>query len=258
MGGGRAVCFIGCVHSCDPAHEQFPIISAAFSEFNPQTVLIQGARPFAAQLPKREFERQKAAILAENNDSLIRKAAEILYVARLALEHDMSLYSPEPPLAESVAHVSKVCAAPLEKILLYLVCAELGVLYRKGIGGNRHVSRDVECIVDCLKEDLAGMTSEIRLSSLDSCALKYLNYSSLTEVPAEVIFRLMTPFGNHPLVDVAVNFSHYRDLHLFAEIFRRVEAKERVFVCYGRTHLLKLRPALDAYMRRFSALRAEH
>lgn len=92
----RALLYFGAVHTCDPSHPQFKDLHTLFDDFGPTVTLIEGAEPFRSVLPEEQYQRQAKAILKDSEETLIRKAGEILFTARWLQKRGAFFFVPSP------------------------------------------------------------------------------------------------------------------------------------------------------------------
>jgi hypothetical protein len=70
---------------------------------------------------------------------------------------------------------------------------------------------------------------------------------SLGGIDGTKLVEMAGPFGEGRLTEIARMTSEYRDNHLFKTIVNAVKAGKHPFVVYGGSHIVALRPVLDAY-----------
>lgn len=121
-------------------------------------------------------------------------------------------------------------------------------------GSKEDFDTVLEEILAHVRDNTCWKNFDYSLNHLSSLGRQFYGVEAVEVLVRTLGSTVVTPHGDHALAGTSHAFGLYRDRVLLRSIISFLERGERVFVCYGRGHLIRKRRAIEALFDSYQLL----
>lgn len=222
---------------------QIEELKQKFLEAHPDMVLVEGM-PFINDLGSTQL---KARFGAVSERELLHKDGEPAYTAKLAVENNVSVLSPEPPEGENIQHLLDL-GFSREEVFAEHVANAIRQFYAQ---------QSIDNLEEYMQPYLDMFAREFGWSDFSFTMEHFRNISGTVwqrerDLSDSEFFREVSdpipwedkrvPYGRTN--QVAAAWNDYRDAYMVNYIQKQLKTYNRLFVVFGTTHAVRQEPAL--------------
>lgn len=238
---GRELYYFGVTHYRDPKNPIFEQIKTEFDKFKPDIVFIEGANELRDDRRARMVEK----FTTLEGDDLIHQTGESGFVAKLALEKDIDLDSPEPNFEDEVK-IDLDNGFSRDEIFLYHMARYVRQLQR--------IPEPRPSLEEFALNKSRGLEKKTGWHDFD---FSFKHFHQLANQMWGANYDLSSgsllhpsPQGNVTVINkLSKQTLEFRDEYMVEEIIKALEEYKRLFVVYGFTHAIVQEPALRALLK---------
>jgi hypothetical protein len=240
----KTLFYFGSRHTSDPDDEMFGAIRDALKSFEPEIVMVEGARMLNSDNSRETLETLGS--LGERD--VIRKFGESMFAAREAFLGGYLVESPEPELAEEIRYITGRGFAE-DEVALYYMCSILYHWFR--IREKPDINAYIGMGLDFLRRNHAWSTADLSAGAFEKKHETVLG-TGVERDDAAFYLRLIDPVPWRDRADdqtvvneIARLSNRYRDAYMVERIRALLRDYNRLLVVFGATHAYMQRPALE-------------
>ncbi|MCH7604396.1 hypothetical protein IID24_00125 [Patescibacteria group bacterium] len=248
----KRLSYFGVEHSNDPDNPMYGDehkegeIRNAFRDVRPQKVYVEGMHGLRGN-KEEEVER----IRAMSYEETIREYGEPGFTAKLAIENNSDVESPEPDFRETIEYLLGQGFSKEEIFVhfFYLMVPEYQRMKKEDSDKNFRelIDRHIEEI------SLATKWEGFDYSYEHAVEIGKNIFLDRKFDPEDEFYQdRVGPFlsESHKEEETVINrisqeFNYFRDVYIVNQIREELEDTDRIFVVYGETHAVMQRPALE-------------
>lgn len=246
QGGDKCIHYFGAFHRNDPLHPMFQQIQGEMDDFKPDVVYVEGVRALKNQTPEKLDKVKQEPI--EN----FIKDGEAWFTAKLAIDKDISVESPEPEFNDEIEYVKQLGfqSGDIFKYYIFRVIHQYQRHFKgKSEFGIEHFRKYIEPHLARLRETGGWDVYTISVFELDFWNELDLNNMEYYSIQSDPIPRKGKPETS--INEIARQSSLFRDRYIVERIAEGLEKYNRLFIVYGSAHAVKQEMALRELMKMF-------
>lgn len=248
---GKHLQFIGTSYPNKLSDPTFALIDNVIDEFKPEVILVGNARP----LPAGKLGEHEQQLLETDIEDLVRKGADIAYIKRRALEHEIPWVPLETTSQQIFEYLLELGHSQLE-LFIFFVIRELITHQKRGVSGGFSGFKDY-LLSDAFTKQTGfvdfDISEEVLVTGIKQIYGKYISLEDL--FADEQLTTLGHPgatpyFMEKPsLVNQIWSESwEFRDKYALEITAKELQHYNRILILYGSSHAVVQEPALRSLM----------